>query len=130
MNAFRTGRAARLILGAMGNAKGPAGAVHGAWARRKLRRLFPRLADAPFEHAWTGRIAMTSDHLPKIVAFCASALAVFGYSGRGIAPGTVFGTAAAQALLTGSDAGLPVDPSRPIPKSSLPCAPPVTRLAP
>ncbi|MDF0599208.1 FAD-binding oxidoreductase [Psychromarinibacter sp. C21-152] len=110
MNAFRTDQAGRLILGAIGNRAGPAGAVHAAWARRKLKQLFPRLAQVPFEHAWTGRIAMTSDHLPRIVAFGPRALAVYGYSGRGIGPGTVFGAAAARALLTGSEEGLPVAP--------------------
>ena len=35
--------------------------------------------------------------------------AVFGYSGRGIGPGTVIGTAAARTLLSGDEALLPLD---------------------
>nr|WP_311735023.1 hypothetical protein [Alloyangia mangrovi] len=97
-----------MILGAMGDAEGPGGSVHAGWARRKLAQVYPELADVPFEHAWQGRIAMTSDHVPKVVRFGPSALSIFGYSGRGIAPGTVFGTAAAVALLEGRETGLPV----------------------
>ncbi|WP_417741440.1 NAD(P)/FAD-dependent oxidoreductase [Salipiger sp.] len=110
MSSFRTDRAGRIILGAMGNLDGPGGGIHAGWARRKLRQLFPELADLPFEYSWCGRIAMTSDHIPKIVALGPNALSCFGYSGRGIGPGTVFGTAAAEALLSGDLSGLPLAP--------------------
>ena len=51
---------------------------------------------------------MTGDHLPRILRLGAGGLAVFGYSGRGIAPGTLFGAAAATALLSGDETALPV----------------------
>lgn len=99
MSSYRLDGAGRLIVGGMGDASGPGGAIHGSWARRKLRQTFPEVVDIGFEHVWEGRIAMTSDHIPKVVEIGPCAYAVFGYSGRGIAPGTIFGTAAAQALL-------------------------------
>ncbi|MGB3316879.1 MAG: FAD-binding oxidoreductase [Albidovulum sp.] len=108
MSSFRTDRAGRLILGGIGNAEGAGARVHSGWARRKLSELYPDLAHLPFEHHWAGRIAMTSDHVPKIVAPGPSALAIFGYSGRGICPGTVFGMKAARALLGGTDGDLPL----------------------
>jgi len=104
MTSLRRDAAGRVILGGMGTG----GALHEGWARRKLARLFPRLADAPLAHVWTGRIAMTHDHLPRILRLGPEGLAVFGYSGRGIAPGTLFGEAAARALLAGSEDALPV----------------------
>ncbi|WP_104020469.1 NAD(P)/FAD-dependent oxidoreductase [Roseovarius nitratireducens] len=104
MTSLRRDAAGRVILGGMG----AGGQTHEGWARRKLAHLLPRLADAPLEHVWSGRIAMTGDHLPRILRLGPGALAVFGYSGRGIAPGTVFGEAAAKALLAGDEAGLPV----------------------
>ncbi|MGC1429936.1 MAG: FAD-binding oxidoreductase [Albidovulum sp.] len=108
MSSFRIDGSGRMIVGGMGNADGPGGGVHHAWARRKLRKVYPELADIPLVHAWRGKIAMTSDHIPKVVSFGPSALAVFGYSGRGISPGTVFGTAAAAALLGGQTEALPL----------------------
>lgn len=108
MSSFRTDRAGRLILGGIGDAEGMGAPIHAGWARRKLRQIYPELAHLPFEHHWSGRIAMTSDHVPKIVAPGPSALAVFGYSGRGICPGTVFGKVAARALLDGDDSVLPL----------------------
>ena len=113
MSSLRMDQAGRLILGGIGNGAGPVGGVHHAWARRKLSTLFPSLKGQFLQHGWSGRIAMTSDHIPKIVAFGPDALACFGYSGRGIGPGTVFGMRAAHALLTGDMRGLPV---RPVPQ--------------
>lgn len=110
MTSFRRDAAGRLIVGGMGSLEHPAGGIHANWARRKLVSLFPKAAQVPIEHLWNGRIAMTSDHLPKIVQVGPNALSCFGYSGRGIGPGTVFGEASAQALLTGSTEELPVAP--------------------
>ncbi|WP_296475359.1 FAD-binding oxidoreductase [Roseinatronobacter sp.] len=110
MSSMRMDQAGRLILGGIGNGEGVAGRLHGAWAQRKLAALFPALKGYTLRHGWAGRIAMTSDHLPRIVAFGPNALACFGYSGRGIGPGTVFGLRAAQALLRDDTEGLPVAP--------------------
>ncbi len=108
MSSFRVDRAGRMIVGGIGNTDGPASAIHRSWARRKLRHLFPSIADLEFEYIWSGTIAMTGDHVPKIVAFGPRAYACFGYSGRGIGPGTVFGTQAAIALLEEKPEELPV----------------------
>lgn len=110
MSSFRSDATGRLILGAMGDFTGPGGRLHRDWAARKMAALFPALAGLPFRHGWSGRIAMTGDHIPKILSFGPDALACFGYSGRGIGPGTVFGTEAARALLSGDHAGLPITP--------------------
>ncbi|WP_291737489.1 FAD-binding oxidoreductase, partial [Leisingera sp. F5] len=112
MSSFRTDAAGRLVFGGIGNLQGPGGAIHASWASRKLKRLFPQLAGVSLDHAWRGKIAMTSDHIPKIVEFGPGAYACFGYSGRGIAPGTLFGSAAARALLTGRSEDLPIAPIR------------------
>ncbi|WOI57807.1 FAD-binding oxidoreductase [Palleronia sp. LCG004] len=108
MSSIRLDRAGRLILGGVGDAGGRGARIHAGWARRKLRSLYSDLADLPFEHRWQGVIAMTGDHIPKVIEFGPRAYAVFGYSGRGIAPGTVIGTAAAEALLTGRPGALPL----------------------
>jgi glycine/D-amino acid oxidase-like deaminating enzyme len=108
MTSYRKDAAGRLILGAMG--KPDAVGLHRAWARRALARLFPQAADASFDYFWSGRIGMSSDKIPKIQRLGPGALAVFGYSGRGIAPGTVLGRACARALLSGDESGLPLAP--------------------
>jgi glycine/D-amino acid oxidase-like deaminating enzyme len=110
MTAFRLDRAGRLIIGAIGNLEGFGGGIHTDWAARKLRKLFPALGPQTIRHAWTGRIAMTGDHVPKIMDLGPGAYASFGYSGRGIGPGTVFGSLCAQALLRDDTDILPLAP--------------------
>jgi glycine/D-amino acid oxidase-like deaminating enzyme len=110
MTSFRTDAAGRLIVGAMGLPEMGGRAIHHGWAARIMARAFPQLKGEVWEHGWSGQISMTSDHVPKILRLGDGALAVFGYSGRGISPGTVFGAAIATALLTDDESGLPIPP--------------------
>ena len=112
MSSFRVDDAGRLIIGTMGNTDGLGKYVHLNWAKKKLKDLFPFLPDVEFDYQWSGKIAMTKDHIPKIVNFEENALSCFGYSGRGIAPGTLFGKACALALLSQNLSVLPVSAVR------------------
>lgn len=108
MTSFRKDQAGRFILGAMGLPDRLG--IHKSWAKRALARLFPILSGQEFSYFWSGRIGMTSDHIPKIQRLGPNSLSVFGYSGRGISPGTVFGTACADALLDDTETPLPITP--------------------
>ncbi|MGJ8527199.1 NAD(P)/FAD-dependent oxidoreductase [Maritalea sp.] len=110
MSSFRFDRDGRFLLGSVGSLNHAASSAHKFWAQKKLAALYPQLAGKKLDYAWHGRIAMTKDHLPKIVEFGPNAYSVFGYSGRGIGPGTVFGTALARSISTGDKSHLPVAP--------------------
>jgi glycine/D-amino acid oxidase-like deaminating enzyme len=111
MSSFRLDRTGRMIFGALGNLDGIGGALHRDWAARKLARLFPQLKGIPFTQSWTGKIAMTGSYLPRVERRGTSGISIFGYSGRGIAPGTIFGRGAAQwALGTGDLPVAIIDP--------------------
>ncbi|WP_105254494.1 NAD(P)/FAD-dependent oxidoreductase [Pseudoalteromonas sp. T1lg75] len=114
MSSWRRDAAGRLILGAVGKLGGWQGEIHTRWARRQLHLLYPELDFPGFEHAWYGRIAYTRDHLPHIVEIGPGAYSLYGYSGRGICPGTLFGSALADFLLSGDADTLPVplEPTR------------------
>ena len=109
MSSFRKDASGRLIIGGMGSLDHVTGRIHRGWARRKLEQCFPALRDQPLEYAWCGRIAMTSDHIPKIARLGPSGLSIFGYSGRGIAPGTLFGARAAAFLCGSATDCLPIE---------------------
>jgi glycine/D-amino acid oxidase-like deaminating enzyme len=109
MSSWRRDREGRLIIGAMGALDHIGKEIHLGWLRRKIARMFPALADMPLRHIWFGRIAMTTEHLPKIQRL-EGGFACFGYSGRGICPGTLFGNRMARALLSGDETCLPVAP--------------------
>lgn len=95
LTSFRTDAAGRLIFGSVGQL-GLEASCHKAFARRSLLAMFPQLKSVEFEHFWWGKIGMTADNLPRLARLGHQALAVGGYNGRGIAPGTVYGRALAQ----------------------------------
>ena len=109
MTSFRLDPEGRMLIGAIGNLEDFGASTHQAWAKRKLDSLFPELSQLNFERAWSGRIALTSDHLPKVVRIGPNAVSIFGYSGRGISPGTVFGKCAAEWAISGDEAKFPIE---------------------
>lgn len=118
LSSFRFDRAGRLVFGSVGALKGVGAAVHRAWARRALKRLFPGIGDVRFEAEWYGLIGMTRDNLPRFHKLDRNVLSFCGYNGRGIAPGTVFGRALAAHIL-----GRVTEQDLPLPLSA-PASPP------
>jgi glycine/D-amino acid oxidase-like deaminating enzyme len=118
LSSFRTDRAGRLVVGSVGALRGPGAGVHGAWARRTLRRLFPQAGDAPFEAGWYGHIGTTADDLPRFHRLAPNVVGFSGYNGRGIGPGTAFGRVLADHVLGAlreADLPLPATDPRPVP---------------
>ncbi|KAA5614204.1 FAD-binding oxidoreductase [Rhodovastum atsumiense] len=99
LSSFRMDAAGRLVFGSVGALRAGGAAVHDAWARRSLRRLFPALGEVRFGHAWYGWIGMTDNALPRLHRFAPNVIGFSGYNGRGIAPGTVFGQVLARHVL-------------------------------
>lgn len=99
LSSFRLDRSGRLVFGSVGALEGIGASVHRAWAQRSLRKLFPGLQDVEFETGWFGMIGMTSDNLPRFHELDRNVVAFSGYNGRGIAPGTVFGSVLASYVL-------------------------------
>jgi glycine/D-amino acid oxidase-like deaminating enzyme len=117
LSSFRMDHAGRLIFGSVGALRNAGRAIHVAWAKRALKRLFPRLGPVEFECEWFGKIGMTDNALPRFHRFGEKVVGFSGYNGRGIAPGTVFGRTLAKLVLgetTEADLPLPLsDPKEP-----------------
>lgn len=99
LSSFRMDQAGRLVFGSVGALRHGGGAVHVAWAKRSLKRLFPQLGPVEFESEWFGKIGMTDNALPRFHRFADNVVGFSGYNGRGIAPGTVFGRTLARLVL-------------------------------
>ena len=113
MSSFRLDDAGRMIIGAVGSLEGASEGTHRQWAARKLVSLFPALGGQRFEYCWGGRIGMTSDHLPRVIELGPRGIAIYGYSGRGIGPGSAFGKAAAAWACDNAIAAFPMPISPP-----------------
>ncbi len=99
LRSFRLDRTGRLIVGSVGALRGWQASIHRDWARRAVLRTFAQLQEVSFPFAWYGMIDMTSDHMPRFHRLDAQVIAVTGYNGRGIAPGTAFGRQLADYVL-------------------------------
>lgn len=99
LSSFRMDKAGRLVFGSVGALRGTGAAIHRAWAKRSLKRLFPQLGDTEFEYEWYGKIGMTDNAVPRFHNFADNVIGFSGYNGRGIAPGTAFGKVLAQHIL-------------------------------
>lgn len=116
LSSFRLDAAGRLVFGSVGALRNTGLAIHRAWAKRALRKIYPELGPVGFEHEWYGRIGMTADNLPRFHRLDDGVFAFCGYNGRGIAPGTVFGRAMAE-FLAGetAESALPLPVTQPSP---------------
>jgi glycine/D-amino acid oxidase-like deaminating enzyme len=111
MSSFRLDSDNRFIIGGIGNLGPNISKIHSAWAKRKMQSIFPSLENTSLDYFWGGQIAMTDDHIPKILYIGQNAYSIFGYSGRGIGPGTFFGKSIVETFLTGSEESLPIIPT-------------------
>lgn len=96
LSSFRLDAAGRMVFGSVGALKGIGAAVHEAWARRALGRIFPGLSGVDVQTRWFGKIGMTENSLPGFHQLDHNIVAISGYNGRGIGPGTVFGRCLAE----------------------------------
>lgn len=99
LTSARMDQAGRLVIGSVGALRHGGAAIHEAWAKRAMHRLFPQTRNIPFESAWWGTIGMTPDHVPRFHCMADRIVTMCGYNGRGIGPGTVFGIALAELAL-------------------------------
>ena len=96
LTSFRMNDEGRLIIGSIGHLDKLSYQTHKAWAYRKMRKIYPQLHNQTFTHEWYGRIGLTSSNIPRLAKPHADWVTIWGYNGRGIAPGTVFGRLLAE----------------------------------
>jgi glycine/D-amino acid oxidase-like deaminating enzyme len=101
------------------SAHGPSfgGEPRADWRRvdARIRRLFPQLGAVKWQQAWSGWVAMTTDHFPRLHELAPGLYAGLGYNGRGIAAATMMGRDLAVLVSGARDATVfPLTPLRPL----------------
>jgi glycine/D-amino acid oxidase-like deaminating enzyme len=69
--------------------------------RRAFEARFPMLTEVPFEHTWAGVMGTTPARVPFFGPLAPGVLATGGFTGAGIAMGTVLGRLLAEQALAG-----------------------------
>jgi glycine/D-amino acid oxidase-like deaminating enzyme len=107
----------RLHISAHGPAFGPERPPDWRRVDARARRLFPQLGTLRWSQGWSGWVAMTPEHFPRLHELAPGLFAGLGYNGRGIAAATMMGRDLA-ALVGGATAAatvFPLEPLRPLP---------------
>ncbi len=98
VNYFRFSEDHRLLFGGTESygykfPKDIAGAV-----RKPLLEIFPQLKDVRIDHAWGGTLGITMNRMPHYERIGGNILTMSGFSGAGVALGTLSGQIAADAI--------------------------------
>ena len=111
----------RLIMGGRGPFSEPVGPASYSHLEMMIGLLFPQLKGARCEFYWSGRVALTRDHVPHVHRPAPGLTIFLGYHGRGVAMATTLGTLVANNLVApaGNPLPLPVTDIRPIPLHAL-----------
>ena len=114
---FRLDPDGRLLMGGRGPLNDTGDPALFARLEAVAARFFPQIGVPQWEHRWSGRVALTADHLPHLHEPRPGALIGLGYNGRGVGMATVMGKLLADRALGASPAelGWPVTPIAPIP---------------
>lgn len=114
---YRKDASGRFIMGGRGGLSDQGTFAALEDLRRASVALFPRLAEAEWEHAWGGTLAVTPDHYPRLHEVEDGVLAGLGFNGRGVAMATAMGRVLADwaSGRPASELDFPVTPVRAIP---------------
>lgn len=69
-----------------------------AAVRKPLTEIFPQLKDVEIDHAWGGTLGITMNRMPHYERIAGNILTMSGFSGSGVALGTLSGQIAAEAI--------------------------------
>ena len=118
---FRQDGQGRLIMGGGGSAYESGAAKIYEGLRDRIRDLLPEAGDVPFEFAWNGKVAVTTDHYPHLHELAPGLWAGLGFNGRGVAMATMMGKIMADRALETTDPTytFPTSPVRSLPLHGL-----------
>jgi glycine/D-amino acid oxidase-like deaminating enzyme len=111
---FRMDRDDRFVFGGRGRLFDSADQGRREHLKAEARRLYPQLADVGWDYSWGGYVAVTGDHMPRLMRLAPGVFAGIGYNGRGIAMATMMGKQLALAVL-GDDPDMTIEPPSAIP---------------
>ena len=114
---FRLDPDGRLLMGGRGPLNDTGDPALFARLEAVAAHFFPQIGAPQWEHRWSGRVALTADHLPHLHEPRPGVLIGLGYNGRGVAMATRMGKLLADRALGASPAelGWPVTLITPIP---------------
>ncbi len=111
----------RLVMGGRGHVRERESRKLYAHIVASMHQLYPETSGARLDYFWSGQVALTLDHLPKIFELGPGMWSGGGYNGRGVAMATSIGRLLAEYAGGASADSLPLAPTkaRPLPLHGL-----------
>jgi glycine/D-amino acid oxidase-like deaminating enzyme len=118
---YRFDHANRLLMGGRSAQRDISQPQELRYLIRYAERLWPEVRGARWTHAWSGQLAITPDHYPRVHEPDESVLVCLGYNGRGVAMSTAMGPQLAKRVVGGSKAqiDMPITTMKEIPFHAL-----------
>jgi glycine/D-amino acid oxidase-like deaminating enzyme len=118
---YRLDHTGRFLIGGRGRMGEPDHPRDWRHLLTMMAKMFPHLKDAGVEFRWSGRVALTRDHLPHLHEPAPGLLVDIGCMGRGVALQSALGRAIADCIASGNAAALPLPPTpiKPLPLHGL-----------
>ena len=118
---YRANHDGRLIMGGRGTFREPTDPSEFGHLESVIGLVFPQLKGIRCAFRWSGRVALTRDHLPHVHRPAPGLTILLGYNGRGVGLATTLGTLVAAHLASPDDHPLPLPLTgiAPIPLHSL-----------
>ena len=104
---YRRDAHGRLIMGGRGPFRDSLVAGDTSRVREAVDTLYPQLKNTPLEFEWSGRVAMTQDHIPHLHRLEDGLWAALGYNGRGVGMATLLGRHMAELAAGARPADIP-----------------------
>jgi glycine/D-amino acid oxidase-like deaminating enzyme len=115
LNYFCVTPEGRLVMGGRGHLREGDRRELYAHIVASMHKLFPKTSETRLDHFWSGRVAVTLDHLPKIFELGPGMWSGGGYNGRGVAMATATGRLLAECAGGANADSLPLPPTKPRP---------------
>jgi glycine/D-amino acid oxidase-like deaminating enzyme len=118
---FRLDAEGRLLMGGRGPLRDAGDPALFRRLELTATRFFPQIGTPEWEYRWSGRVALTADHLPHLHEPRPGLHIGLGYNGRGVAMASLMGKLLADRAsgVPAGEIGFPVTPVAPIPLHGL-----------
>jgi glycine/D-amino acid oxidase-like deaminating enzyme len=107
-NHFRVESDGRFLFGGRGGLSDGDDQKNSAYVIGKLYELFPKMKSVPLEFYWSGKVALTMDHLPHIHELAPGVWAALGCNGRGVGMCSALGRVLTRLVASGDTRDCPI----------------------
>lgn len=91
LNYYHVDPSGRLVFGSASDFRHAPNHADSKWLKKEIEGKFSQLRDVKLDYVWSGRVAVTKQHIPVLQRVHDNVYAGYGFNGRGLALSTTMG---------------------------------------